>query len=226
MIKGFISAFSILALMGCVGPKSSYVPQAVSISRPPIGQTTTVSVGDEMVSQGNLSVIKGIELPDENKIGGYTLSPGFYPMIADDGAFTFHAYRTGQPLGDGYGVLNVGFMMDPPKQVQASTTEQKICVVTAFGLKTCDTEHPYQRVERPSAAPNQFQQTLLYSGRSGSKINIGYREFTGSTARPAFSNDVEYDLSTSDTIAYKGARLKIISATNESITYQVISNFR
>lgn len=44
-------------------------------------------------------------------------------------------------------------------------------------------------------------------------------------ARQAFSNDVEYDLSESHQVRYKGALLEIINATNQSITYKVIRNF-
>ncbi|MCD0195610.1 hypothetical protein K1T77_12420 [Acinetobacter baumannii] len=43
--------------------------------------------------------------------------------------------------------------------------------------------------------------------------------------RPAFNNDVEYDLSQSKEIGYKGALLEIIEATNQDIKYKVIRNF-
>lgn len=179
-----------------------------------------------MVSQGNMTYLQGIELEQENKIKGYTLSPGFYPMTADDRDVTYHSFMQGKVPINGYGALSKSFIVDPPKDIQASKIEQKICIVTVFGLKTCDTEWPYKRTKRLSAQPDQFQQTLLYSGRSGQKINIAYREFSGSSARPAFSNDVEYDLSVSDVIGYKGARLKVKNANNESITYILISNFK
>jgi hypothetical protein len=35
------------------------------------------------------------------------------------------------------------------------------------------------------ASENSFQQTLIYSGKVGNKINIGYREFSSNMARPA-----------------------------------------
>ncbi|MCI2286140.1 IS982 family transposase [Colwellia sp. MSW7] len=57
------------------------------------------------------------------------------------------------------------------------------------------------------------------------KINVGYREFSNNSARPAFNNDVEYDLSSSNLIGYKGASIEVIKADNSSITYKVIKNF-
>ena len=59
----------------------------------------------------------------------------------------------------------------------------------------------------------------------GSRLRIGYREFSGDLARPAFNNDVEYDLTESSVIGYKGARIEVIEATNEHIRYRVIRTF-
>ena len=59
----------------------------------------------------------------------------------------------------------------------------------------------------------------------GTKVNIGYREFSASLARPAFNNNVEYDLSESRVVGYKGAQLEILEATNQHIKYKVLRNF-
>lgn len=82
-----------------------------------------------------------------------------------------------------------------------------------------------KRVKLPTLADNSFQQTLIYSGRIGDRITLGYREFSNSLARPAFNNDVEYDLNESKIVGYKGARVEVIEATNQEITYKVLSNF-
>jgi hypothetical protein len=50
--------------------------------------------------------------------------------------------------------------------------------------------------------------------------------FSSSAARPAFGNDVEYDLSIDNIIAYKGAEIKVIEANNKKITYIVNKNFK
>ncbi|MHA2743226.1 hypothetical protein [Vibrio harveyi] len=60
----------------------------------------------------------------------------------------------------------------------------------------------------------------------GKKINISYREFSGGNARQAFTNDVEYDMSKSNTINYKGAEIEVIDYDNSSITYKVKKYFR
>jgi len=213
-----------LMATACVSPQYNYVPSSEQFSRPPLNEVVTVSVGEEMLSQGNLTYQAGITVSDRTAIGGYTLHGGFYPQIGQDEASTFHSFITGNASSNELGALSQNIFTDPPQTIQASTDESQLCVVTVFNVRACR-DRPFDRTERVVAGTNSFQQTLLYSGRVGDKINISYREFSGSVARPAFSNDVEYDLGASDEIAYRGARIQIIEATNSSITYRVLSNF-
>jgi hypothetical protein len=59
---------------------------------------------------------------------------------------------------------------------------------------------------------------LVYSGRSGDNIEIGYREFRGGLAAPAFYQTVKYDLKASNRITFQNFQFDVLSATNESIT--------
>ena len=104
-------------------------------------------------------------------------------------------------------------------------SDLEFCVITWTNAYTCDDDVIYEKTMLPVIAEDSFQQTLIYNGKVGDKINIGYREFQSNRARAAFSNEVEYDLSDSNIIGYKGAQLEIIKATNQSIEYRVISNF-
>ena len=60
-----------------------------------------------------------------------------------------------------------------------------------------------------------LQQILIYNGKVGNNINIGYKEFNNDSARIAFSK----------VIIYKGAELEIIKVTNQFIEYKIYSNF-
>ncbi len=101
----------------------------------------------------------------------------------------------------------------------------ELCVVTVFNVAACKTVQDIERTKRSVLAQDAFQQTLIYNGRVGSKINIGYREFSNNTARPAFNNNVEYDLTESTRIGYKGADLEVLEATNQHIKFKMLSNF-
>jgi len=151
----------------------------------------------------------------------YTLYPGFYLKHGDDDNADY--YRPGG--GDEAGHIEKSFLADPWKSVMAKKDKPILCIVTVFNVAVCGDESDFERVKKPLLTPDSFQQTLIYSGKVGNKINISYREFSGSIARPAFNNNVEYDLSESTTIGYKGAKIEIIEATNQYIKYKVIRNF-
>lgn len=73
---------------------------------------------------------------------------------------------------------------------------------------------------------DSFRKELVYLGRSGDTIQLAYREFYNNMARPAFSNNIQYDLADSDVIGFQGARFKVISATNTLFTYKVIKHLQ
>lgn len=118
------------------------------------------------------------------------------------------------PLSDPYQALGV-----------KNSTPKEVCVITTFGSYICyKADFEIKRVSSTTEA--SFQQTLIYSGKIGNKVNIGYRETSNDIARPAFNNDVEYDLNESKEIGYKGAIVEILSADNQKITYRVLRSFR
>lgn len=100
-----------------------------------------------------------------------------------------------------------------------------VCVVTAFNVAACRPFAQAEHRKQPVLSQDSFQQTLIYNGKVGTKINVGYREFSNSTARPAFNNNVEYDLNESSNIGYKGAEMEIVEATNQHIKFRLIRNF-
>ena len=73
---------------------------------------------------------------------------------------------------------------------------------------------------------NSLQRTIEYAGKSGSQLKFFYSEFQQGMARDAFNREFEIDISEGNTIAYKGAVLEIIEATNSTITYKVVRHFQ
>lgn len=76
---------------------------------------------------------------------------------------------------------------------------------------------------------SNFECRLIYNGAQGNVIRVGYREFSqtayGMVARPAFSNDVTYDLTVSKSIRYKGAKIDVLDADNEQIVFRLTEDF-
>ena len=79
----------------------------------------------------------------------------------------------------------------------------------------------------PTYSADSFKYVALYQGKSANKIKISFREFKDDMARPAFTQDIEYQLSPNGTttIGFKGLRINVIKATNVDITYSVVKDF-
>ena len=71
---------------------------------------------------------------------------------------------------------------------------------------------------------DSFKWELVYGGRSGDTINILYREYRRDLARPAFFQNLTYDLSRSNDFAFKKHVIKVIAAGNSRIRFIVVSN--
>ncbi len=224
MKKILAVALGAILLSGCTAPVYNYVPQAKNFSVPPLNTSTTTFVGEEMVKQGVDSSSDAIHFEQSTQIGDsfyYIIPAGDYAKVGQKGDSEFYSginHRTGQLIP--YRPM----INDPVKNIQLKNTGE-ICIITVFNGTKCDTGKSFSRVKLNTSVQNSFQQTLIYNGKVGDKINIGYREYSDGLARPAFSNEVEYDLSESKTIRYKGAILDVIEANNQSITFKLTRNF-
>lgn len=65
---------------------------------------------------------------------------------------------------------------------------------------------------------------LLYSGKSGSTIEVSYREFRGGFAAPAFFQNLKYDLTESNVIRFQRFRIEVVQADNQAIRYKILDD--
>jgi hypothetical protein len=75
---------------------------------------------------------------------------------------------------------------------------------------------------------DSFKREVLYQGTSQGVLRLSVREFSGGLARPAFTQDVTYDLSKEGPteIAFRELRVKVLKATATDINYVVEQPFR
>lgn len=219
-----IALLSLVLFAGCATPKYNYTPQARRISEPPLDTITTVQVGEEMARQGTVTEHDAIRVAAPLKVGtlGYTLTPGFFKKSGEDTESEYYLPYAGPDSGS----IDKTAITDPWKAIEFSKKENKIGVITIMNLHVMVDAIGVARLKKAFAADDSFQQTLIYSGKVGNRVRLGYREFSNSIARPAFNNDVEYDLDQSKILGYKGARIEVIEATNDHITYKLLQNFK
>ncbi|MGE4500347.1 MAG: hypothetical protein AB7C96_08405 [Hydrogenovibrio sp.] len=215
-MKSILILLTLILMAGCTTVRYNGTDTLIEkIDYPEVGKVVTVYIGDHMVQKGTITE-ENVLLVHKTIDGAlYDIPAKKYPQVGYDEKQDFYS---------AVGVIKGG--LSDPIQALALNKEEgaELCVISVFGGKACY-KGEYERKKQLSEKGNSFQQTLIYSGRVGDKINISYREFSNNTARPAFNNDVEYDLSFSSTIGYKGALIEVIKADNSSITYKLIRNF-
>lgn len=77
-------------------------------------------------------------------------------------------------------------------------------------------------------AGESFKYSALYQGKIGNIIKISFREFANDMARPAFTQDIEYELDAKGGafVGFKGLRIEVIKATNIDIEYKVTQGYK
>jgi hypothetical protein len=216
---------------GCATPIVTPVQSIkTEFNQPPIGQVVTASVGEELLKQGVQYTREVLILPQEVKVQSVfsiEIKKGRYVKIGDFEDSEFFSWLINRGDRDNGAIHSSGSPSEGFGGVALNKKTKELCVYTerekARGYCT-----PNVVVERGTQLVedrNSFQQTLLYNGRVGNKVNIGYRESYADRARQAFSNNVEYDLTDSRLISYREAQLEVIDATNQKITYKVLKNF-
>ncbi len=85
-------------------------------------------------------------------------------------------------------------------------------------------EHKRTQVRYAGTHEGTWRRELIYTGRSGSTIGVTYREYANDFARPAFFQDLKYDLDDSDTIVFRDWRLRVIEANNQHIRFAVVND--
>lgn len=222
ILRTLILTAAVSIIPACATTHYNYMPQKLEISEPPLGSIDTTYIGDSMLRQGNFTEHDAMYLESDQKINwAYTLKEGYYLKQGEDENSEF--YRPSRDVDSGY--VEQAPTADPWESIQAYKDGKKLCVVTVFNLHVCNSEALFKREKKLLLRADSCQQTLIYNGKAGNKINVAYREFCNNFARPAFNNTVEYDLSESHIIGYKGARVEIIEATNDHIKFKVLSNF-
>jgi hypothetical protein len=70
-----------------------------------------------------------------------------------------------------------------------------------------------------------YKQEFIFNGKVGTNLKFIYREYINDMARPAFNQELQYDLNESNVIGFKGLRIEVMKATNTNIRYKILSSF-
>lgn len=84
----------------------------------------------------------------------------------------------------------------------------------------------YERSELQVPRPDSKKFELLYQGISAKTLRLSYREYMNDFARPAFFQDVSYEITNFPTeVTFRTVRINVLSADNNGIRYRILSGF-
>ena len=216
-----------LVLTGCA-PKykiTTVDSQRITKAHPAPGAIYTAEVGDPIISKTDAHTVpvftatESIKIPESMALNLSQIKAGAsckIEMVYDNGFNFCHikpeiineaAFSPGWPIcllvdNDG-NVKNVTWCHIPGDEILPEPLSSiSLAKSTAY--------------VNPS-----FSQELLYNGRNKDSIKLLYREFKNDMARPAFSQELTYEIE-SKMIGFKNVRLEVIEATNTSIKYKIM----
>lgn len=197
---------------------------------PSIGESMTVEVGESLYQEGRKTTSKRYRatLKDgatSKMDNGYVLTvrPGYQGemLMRPDSRAPLMCFTTENTGIMGlFGDKNViGCLVDTHK-----TQVFDASMFPNYGnIFTLSSPVPYDVKITETTVENRddFYVDVLYQGVSKGEVKISYREFSSGVARPAFTQDVSYELEPNGTatIGFKGMRVKILKATSQNIQY-------
>jgi hypothetical protein len=215
-------------LTGCGTPPPAAVrdvyPTTEVRHTPELNATGKAELGESMVTKEYVSRIRGIHVAaavaeSVNPPGTTTILPGELELIATrpegeyyQGAATYSMLGQAVPASDRAGVF-----------VPSDKTKPAVIYHFALGYHYGTRPVTYTSKEIVRFTSESFRRELIYSGVSQNTVTVVYREFKDNLARPAFTQELKYDLGQSRVIGYKGARFEVLDAGNTAITYKVLS---
>lgn len=235
-------------LIGCAGTVKPIQPKSTVFDEPAVDRVTERELGDTLIDKGIIRTYDAI-ITTEPTVGHWGISA---TMRAEAGVFVAvnttsygTTYRSQTPiawqalLGSGFadgGIVIPHDMTNTSRSTSTSKHEPSSRTLTnaphmffMLGIEQRKSEQlralSYTHGVADQVLPGSFRQELIYNGRTGDSVKFLYRELKDSYLRAPFTQEVTYDLKDSDVIGFKGARLKVIEATNTKIKYSVSKTF-
>lgn len=232
-----IVSISILSLLvGCATQENikRVTPPSQMIHFPAVNVETEAEIGQTIVSKSNLTIFPAVTIEHDvsetvkqslmnNRYSGTTTihagtyrktveSPdgSFFPDPA--GFFEFAVGKVNWPIGI--------FVPNDPAKPPVMYTYHETMGATGFEFGVTPLQVKKTTIEQ--WGKDSLKRELIYGGLSQKTISISYREFSDETARPAFTQDLKYDLAEGDVIGFRGARFQVIKANNMSLKYKVL----
>ncbi len=165
---------------------------------------------DDFTISGGIVTITGDKNTDYPVQGEVTIDGETYTVVSLPGS---------QQIGTGYGAL-----IKSDGSVHNKLLNNNIIMIYSFSTKPSNLRFIPSKDEEINIGAGYLNYELIYSGTDGKSFTITYREYTSDDlARPAFYQNLVYEYGQGQ-IRFRDTVISIHEATNEKITYTVISD--
>ena len=180
-------------------------------------------VGESILTLESGYFAKAIIITQSNTVKNSSVSvnPGaVFVHLKSNNKYDFY-YPEGTEIVNNYIQASYGIA------IEKKSGTAKYRGADGIGFSQFDFSEPlqYTAAERPDKNRNYFKKEFIYNGKSGSTLKFSYREFSNDYARPAFTQDLQYDLDESSIIGFREMRIEVKEASNTNITYMVQNGF-
>ncbi|WP_298899938.1 hypothetical protein [uncultured Psychroserpens sp.] len=209
-----------ITFVSCGVTKRAVVPENLTTYSPELNNISNSEIGITLVSKEIGQNYNAIEITKEFK----TKPGNLVKTIKVGDIFVNDHYTEKYDLYSNTADLTFGIAI--PK----NGNDNPLVYLTSFsgtGLSYKNTKKTieYKKTSVPVKQKNYFKQEFIYNGRVGNGLKFIYREYVEDYARPAFTQDLQYDLSESKIIGFRGLRIEVLNATNTEIKYKVLNHF-
>jgi hypothetical protein len=218
-----------LAACGSV-PISPNTPSNQPWTNYVVGELQTVPTGATMVEWlGHTRILRGYKMVMPVRVSGIGQQPPSDPGLVWPARYTYHG-----PCAGGRYVITTPTFYEEHVGIIVAADGTIPCADSVLQLKGGRVGKDYstpevvaQRAFVPTPyldgiSADAIRWELIYSGRSADEVSLSYREYTGGLARPAFYQDLTYDLSTSNRVVFRSIELEIVEASNAGVKFRVL----
>lgn len=202
----------LIGICSCSSPFMAVIPEPLNDNKPILNQETTSEIGVSLVSKEVGKIYKAIQIKASVPYkSGYSKKE----FIEGSVFVNDHIYKN----------YDIYTQVDNKEySIAISRIDDHMALYSrgsVFQMKPVT----YTKLKLPIKEKDYFRQEFIYNGKVGNSLKFIYREFTNDYARPAFMQELQYDISESNVIGFKGLRIAIINVNNTSITYKVVNHF-
>ena len=217
-IKTFYVLLVAVLIQGCATPVYDYQPITTEFNEPPMNIENTVEVEESVLRKVLSAEHDVITLNSTHSVGliaAYSFSSGVYAKQGEDGTSGFY-------LPSKYGnrgMITENPIADPFQVIQAYYSPQKLCGVSILNAKSCTKAEFDVGTQTISEVEN-----LVYKGKNGDILEFSYNKTSNDESKPDMLTTINHNLSDGKEMRIGNARIEIMSATDESITYRLLSS--